>query len=207
MNFPCAAVDRMGHQQALVVRTFDRIDTGPCGCRDASVRSINAAHRVVGRRTRAAPRSSPDCRTSACRPGPKSATASSRLSTTDSKSVGGGERLGPRLGELRADRVERAAEILELVPCGRSSRTSSSPRPRRVRPLWITWIGRSIHCASASRPAWRGSAPSTMFCIAVLNAARSSPFTRIVEMPIRIDAELTDRPAAAAAASRRCDRN
>ena len=32
---------------------------------------------------------------------------------------------------------------------GRSSLTSSSPRPSRVNPLWMTWIGRSIHCASS----------------------------------------------------------
>ena len=32
---------------------------------------------------------------------------------------------------------------------GRSSATSSSPRPSRFRPLWITWIGRSIHCDSS----------------------------------------------------------
>ena len=31
---------------------------------------------------------------------------------------------------------------------GSSSDTSSSPRPSRVSPLWITWIGRSIHCES-----------------------------------------------------------
>ena len=117
------AVDRMGHQEPLVAlspsaspRPAGAVRREPLASREPGPAA--GATRACGRparepsrwsRTRAARCSSPGCRTSACRPGPKSATASSRLSTTDSKSVGEREGLGARLGELRADGVERAA--------------------------------------------------------------------------------------------------
>ena len=118
--------------------------------------------------------------------GPKSATASARLSTTDSKSVGAVSALARDWESCALTASNELPRSLNSAPCGRSSRTSSSPRPRRVRPLWITWIGASIHCASAMATSVERISASTMFCIAVLNAARSSPFTRMVEMPIRM---------------------
>ena len=92
---------------------------------------------------RPAARSWPCCRRSARRAGENSATASSRLSITDSRSVGPdalGGRICDRAAErrqLRADGFERAAEIAKFL-LFKSSVTSSSPRPSRDRPLWMT---------------------------------------------------------------------
>jgi hypothetical protein len=107
--------------------------------------------------------------------GEKSATASSRFSITDSKSVGAPGEMVAAAPRVIADNCALTASN-ELPrsrnSCsGRSSRTSSSPRPRRVRPLWITWMGRSIHCASSIDTSVAiSSAAST-----VPPAARSAP--------------------------------
>ena len=119
--------------------------------------------------------------------GPKSATASSRLSTTDSKSVGEESALARDSESCALTASNELPRSLNSAPSGRSRRTSSSPRPRRVRPLWITWIGCSIHCASSIATIVDISSASATPCIAVLNACRSSSFTSSVEMPIRIE--------------------
>ena len=54
---------------------------------------------------------------------------------------------------------------------GSSSVTSSSPRPSRVSPLWITWIGRSIHCASTIATTVAISSAATTVPSAVLRAS------------------------------------
>ena len=100
----------------------------------------------------------------------KSATASSRCSTISDLQagllVGQLRAIG---GELAADGVEERAQLAELVAGGRSSVTPNSPRPRRVKPLRMTWIGRSM--TWASRPATKTAITSA---IATLSSAEPS---------------------------------
>ena len=89
-----------------------------------------------------------------------------------------------------------ALTVLKKLPsspnsscCGRSSRTPNSPRPRRVRPLRMTWIGRRISCANARPTTNTASSSATS---AVASSRPAAPWsgrsrTSSVDTPMRIE--------------------
>ena len=124
--------------------------------------------------------------------GLKIATSSSMCSTADWRFA-----FWPASCDRSADSC--ALTVLKKLPsspnsscCGRSSRTPNSPRPRRVRPLRITWIGRSISCANdaGDRPSRRAARRGRCTHRRPQRPSQNSRRTSSVDTPMRIDAEL-----------------
>ena len=120
--------------------------------------------------------------------GENRAMASSRLSMTDSKSVADAGSSFVRTADSWALIASNELPRSRNSSPGRSSATSSSPRPNRFRPLWITWIGRSIHCDS--RVATKVETRSAMSAVdaARVRTVRISLRTADVRTPTRISA-------------------
>jgi hypothetical protein len=79
------------------------------------------------------------------------ATASSRRSTTDSNGATEPAASCERMAVSSAlNMLNELPSSPNSSPGGRSSLTSNSPRPSRLRPLLSTCTGRSVHCASSS---------------------------------------------------------
>ena len=94
-------------------------------------------------------------------------------------------------GELAADGVEERAQLAELVAGRQVERDAELAAPRRVRPLRITWIGRSMTCESS--PATKTAMISAMRRGQQRGPSESFSALRIssVDTPTRIEPKLS----------------